>query len=193
MEIRKVIMDSDQASFNGDSKSQSQEKVMTAQEVSAYLKIPLSTLYGLTKRGRIKGAKVGKHWRYLEKDIHSFLVSPSSFRSQSFHDRRLHPRINCEVPTELKVLLDRREESLKKGTIYNLSESGAFFSDGTSGAKVQVGDPVRVVFRLETGKSNPIEITGRVVHLAPARASSFGIKFKNMTLEEREIIRNYVG
>ena len=166
---------------------------MTAQEVSAYLKIPLSTIYGLTKKGKIKGTKVGKHWRYLENDIHSFLASPLSFPSQNLRDRRLCPRINCEIPAELEVLLGRRQESLKKGIIHNLSESGAFFSDRAAQAKVQVGDPVRVGFRLEAGKSNPVEITGRVVHLASPAGSSFGIKFKRMTPEAQEIIRNYVG
>ena len=45
------------------------KKVMTAQEVSEQLRIPLSTVYGLTKRGKIPAIKLGKHWRYLESDI----------------------------------------------------------------------------------------------------------------------------
>ena len=45
------------------------QRVMTAQEVSVHLRIPLSTLYGLSKRGKIPGIKLGKHWRYLESDI----------------------------------------------------------------------------------------------------------------------------
>ncbi|MBI3313414.1 MAG: helix-turn-helix domain-containing protein [Candidatus Omnitrophica bacterium] len=42
---------------------------MTVQEVSEYLKIPVSTLYVLSKKRLIPAAKVGKHWRYLESDI----------------------------------------------------------------------------------------------------------------------------
>ena len=45
------------------------KRVMTAQEVSEHLRIPLSTLYGLSKKGKIPGIKLGKHWRYLESDI----------------------------------------------------------------------------------------------------------------------------
>lgn len=44
-------------------------KILTIQELSRYLKVPLSTLYGLTQKGKIPAVKVGKHWRYLEKDI----------------------------------------------------------------------------------------------------------------------------
>lgn len=55
-------------------------RVMTAQEVGDYLRLPLSTVYSLTKRGILKGAKFGKHWRYLESEIHAYLfgVSPAS-------------------------------------------------------------------------------------------------------------------
>ena len=45
------------------------KRIMTAQEVSEHLRIPLSSLYGLTKRGKIPAIKLGKHWRYLESDI----------------------------------------------------------------------------------------------------------------------------
>ena len=49
------------------------ETIMTGQEVSQYLKIPISTLYDLTKKGIIRGIKIGKHWRYLRQDIRHFL------------------------------------------------------------------------------------------------------------------------
>lgn len=45
---------------------------MTIQEVSSFLRVPLSTLYSLAKRGKIKGAKFGKQWRFLEEDILSY-------------------------------------------------------------------------------------------------------------------------
>ena len=47
-------------------------RVMTVKEVSDYLRIPLSTIYDLTKRGKIKAVKFGKHWRYLESDIQRY-------------------------------------------------------------------------------------------------------------------------
>ena len=51
------------------SNSENGNKILTIQELSEYLKVPLSTLYGLTQKGKIPAIKVGKHWRYLEKDI----------------------------------------------------------------------------------------------------------------------------
>lgn len=44
-------------------------KVMDIRELSEFLRIPVSSLYFLTKTGKIPAAKVGKHWRYLESDI----------------------------------------------------------------------------------------------------------------------------
>ena len=48
-------------------------KIMGIQEVSAYLKIPVSTIYYLAQRGKIKGAKFGRHWRFLEEEILNYL------------------------------------------------------------------------------------------------------------------------
>jgi excisionase family DNA binding protein len=56
---------------NGVSK---EKKIMTAKEVSVYLRIPLSTIYGLSQKGMIRGKKIGKHWRYLEDDIQRFFL-----------------------------------------------------------------------------------------------------------------------
>ena len=46
---------------------------MTIQEVSAFLRLPLSTVYLLAKTGRLKGGKFGKHWRFDEQDIMDYL------------------------------------------------------------------------------------------------------------------------
>ncbi len=47
-------------------------KIMTIEEVSAFLRIPASTIYELAKKGKIRGVKFGKHWRFLEEDILGF-------------------------------------------------------------------------------------------------------------------------
>lgn len=38
--------------------------LMTANEVSEYLRIPKSTVYKLVQEGKIPGFKVGRHWRF---------------------------------------------------------------------------------------------------------------------------------
>lgn len=49
---------------------------MTVEEVSTFLRIPASTIYGLAKQGKIRGVKFGKHWRFLEDDILGFFKLP---------------------------------------------------------------------------------------------------------------------
>lgn len=51
------------------------KRVMTIPEVSAFLRIPLSTVYLLAKKGKLKGGKFGRHWRFLEEDILSYFSS----------------------------------------------------------------------------------------------------------------------
>ena len=48
-------------------------RVMTINKVSVFLRIPISTIYLLAKQGKLKGAKFGKHWRFLEGDILNYL------------------------------------------------------------------------------------------------------------------------
>jgi excisionase family DNA binding protein len=48
------------------------KKVMTVKEVSDFLRIPLSTIYDLVKSGKLRGAKFGRQWRFLEEDILSY-------------------------------------------------------------------------------------------------------------------------
>ena len=48
-------------------------RVMTIKEVSHFLKIPISTIYFLAQKGKIKGAKFGKHWRFIQQDIVDYL------------------------------------------------------------------------------------------------------------------------
>jgi excisionase family DNA binding protein len=60
---------------NGDKPTQ---RVMTTKEVGAYLKIPISSLWRLTKKGKIRGVKVGKHWRFDIKEVERALKENNS-------------------------------------------------------------------------------------------------------------------
>ena len=48
-------------------------EVMTIQEVSEYLKIPLSTMYYLAQKGKVPCRKVGKHWRFRKSVLDKWL------------------------------------------------------------------------------------------------------------------------
>jgi excisionase family DNA binding protein len=48
-------------------------QVMTINETSQYLRIPVSTLYKLAQDGRIPCQKVGRHWRFRRGAIDRWL------------------------------------------------------------------------------------------------------------------------
>jgi len=47
--------------------------VLTIEELSAYLKIPKSTLYKLVREGKMPSQKVGRHWRFRKEAIDRWL------------------------------------------------------------------------------------------------------------------------
>ena len=49
------------------------KRILNIREVSEFLRIPLSTIYVLVKQGKIKGAKFGRQWRFLEQDILDYI------------------------------------------------------------------------------------------------------------------------
>lgn len=44
-------------------------EILNIKEVSDYLKIPVSTVYKLAQDGKVPAIKVGKHWRFLKRDL----------------------------------------------------------------------------------------------------------------------------
>lgn len=51
--------------------------VMTIEEISKYLQIPLSSLYKLAQEGKIPCQKVGRHWRFRKEAIDRWLENAS--------------------------------------------------------------------------------------------------------------------
>ena len=48
-------------------------EIMTIGELTAFLKIPKSTLYKLVREGQIPSQKVGRHWRFRKETIDRWL------------------------------------------------------------------------------------------------------------------------
>ena len=46
-----------------------EDEILNIQEVSGYLRIPVSTVYKLAQNGKVPAVKVGKHWRFMKKDL----------------------------------------------------------------------------------------------------------------------------
>ena len=51
------------------------EEVMTAREVAELLKMPVSTIYELARRGELPARRLGRTWRFLRPRLEELLVS----------------------------------------------------------------------------------------------------------------------
>ena len=58
-------------------------QVLTIEEASKYLRIPLSTLYKLAQGGKIPCQKVGRHWRFRKETIDNWLDERSVSTNKS--------------------------------------------------------------------------------------------------------------
>lgn len=58
-------------------------QVLTIEEASKYLRIPLSTLYKLAQDGKIPCQKVGRHWRFRKETIDHWLDERSVPKNKS--------------------------------------------------------------------------------------------------------------
>ncbi|MBX3351220.1 MAG: helix-turn-helix domain-containing protein [Nitrospira sp.] len=52
-------------------------EILTVMEVARFLRVPKSTVYKLARGGELPASKIGKHWRFLRRDIHEWMHSRS--------------------------------------------------------------------------------------------------------------------
>jgi excisionase family DNA binding protein len=52
-------------------------EILTVGDVARFLRVPKSTVYKLARVGELPASKIGKHWRFLRRDIHEWLRSKS--------------------------------------------------------------------------------------------------------------------
>lgn len=52
-------------------------EILTVMEVARFLRVPKSTVYKLARIGELPASKIGKHWRFLRRDIHDWMHSRS--------------------------------------------------------------------------------------------------------------------
>jgi excisionase family DNA binding protein len=52
-------------------------EILTVMEVAGFLRVPKSTVYKLARGGELPASKIGKHWRFLRRDIHEWMHSRS--------------------------------------------------------------------------------------------------------------------
>jgi excisionase family DNA binding protein len=52
-------------------------EILTVMDVARFLRVPKSTVYKLARVGELPASKIGKHWRFLRRDIHEWMHSRS--------------------------------------------------------------------------------------------------------------------
>jgi excisionase family DNA binding protein len=52
-------------------------EILTVSDVARFLRVPKSTVYKLARIGELPASKIGKHWRFLRRDIHEWIQSRS--------------------------------------------------------------------------------------------------------------------
>ena len=60
---------------NVDGAMPSESEILTVMEVARFLRVPKSTVYKLARLGQLPASKIGKHWRFLRRDIHEWMHS----------------------------------------------------------------------------------------------------------------------
>jgi excisionase family DNA binding protein len=58
------------------------DDILNIKDTAKYLRIPVSTIYRLAQLGKIPAVKVGKHWRFLKKDLQLLFVQKREEHSQ---------------------------------------------------------------------------------------------------------------
>lgn len=51
----------------------SESEILTVSEVARFLRVPKSTVYKLARLGELPASKIGKHWRFIRRDIHEWM------------------------------------------------------------------------------------------------------------------------
>lgn len=59
--------------MNANESASVPSEILTVEDVARFLRVPKSTVYKLARQGRLPGAKIGKHWRFLRGDLHAWM------------------------------------------------------------------------------------------------------------------------
>ncbi len=54
-----------------------EEDILTVIEVAQFLRVPPSTVYKLARAGELPGSRIGKHWRFVRRDIYNWMHGQS--------------------------------------------------------------------------------------------------------------------
>ncbi len=73
------------------------ESYLTAEEVSAWLRVGKETVYRMAKAGRIPAVRVGSLWRFRKSDINAWLQEHEALASQGTESPEAMPRVGSTL------------------------------------------------------------------------------------------------
>lgn len=56
-----------------DSGPMAEGDILTVPEVAHLLRVPKSTVYKLARLGQLPASKIGKHWRFVRRDLEAWM------------------------------------------------------------------------------------------------------------------------
>ena len=165
--------------------------LLKSKEASRMLRVPLSTLYRLTKSGKIKGFKIGKQWRYKKEDVMRYFNAGIEFSANAI-ERRQYQRINCHIVCQFKICIPDTKDIESRGFIKNISAGGALVEAPEEIIRhIYIEDPMDMRFTLELNDENMlVRSEARIVR---QENNNFGIKFRELKQEIKDRILDYVG
>lgn len=154
--------------------------LFTTQQVSEYLRISLSTVHHLTRTGKLRPIKKGRHWQFAKEEIDRYLNSGFSerFNAPEYNgvERRKEPRTRCLMQGYIHIdLPDHRWEG--EGNILNISETGVFFeARDLLLYNMPVYRNARVTVQLIPDGKPACAISGKIVRTEVFNRTRFGIQ-----------------
>lgn len=188
-----------EVNMKSNSNNNYEKNILTAEQVSKYLCIPIRTLYHLTKQGKITGIKIGKKWRYNIQDIEihkkygtDFSLKPIRFSNSATikpaREKRETPRINTNLNCHSTINLFPFKTMEFKGIIKNIGTGGILlYVNETQLKDITTNDPIELQFNLNQ-KNNKLYANGKVMR---KEKDALGIRFKNTDKTTYNLIDEY--
>ena len=62
------------------------DDILDIKDTANYLRLPVSTIYRLAQDGKLPAVKVGKHWRFLKKNLQLLFAQKGEEHPQIIED-----------------------------------------------------------------------------------------------------------
>ncbi|HTL46607.1 MAG TPA: helix-turn-helix domain-containing protein [Verrucomicrobiae bacterium] len=155
---------------------------MTAQEVSEYLKLPVSSVHQLTRLGRLKPTGKGDEALYSKETIDAYLslvADTMAERRPGGKERRVHARRRCFIQAHAVVTLGA-DVWIGEGVVLNMSEDGLLFEfckDFEPEIPHAKTGSVTLRIKPEPHGTEEYELEGNVARFSLYPQARFGIRF----------------